>query len=90
MKTLSLDPAITTQRAPQCRQLLPSAQTALDLQNRRPGSWMLVLRDTAIRAIPIGVGLYVAGERESVVKKALAGSAAIETAVLFLASLNNR
>lgn len=61
---------------------LPSAQSAAALVRGEPGSFLRVLGHTAGRAALIGVGLAVVGEREHIVKYAIAGALGIEAFVL--------
>lgn len=70
-------------------QLVPSAKSALMVVRGEPLGWVYVARDLALRASVIGVGLFLAGEGEPapLIKKALAGAAAIEVVVLGLAVL---
>jgi hypothetical protein len=66
---------------PSCNSL-PSSDAAADLVDGKPsGLWGVVTTGLG-RAALISVGLYLAGEREHVVRNALAGALAIETFVL--------
>lgn len=66
-------------------QVLPSAESALALVRGEPNAIFGVARDLAMRATLIGVGLYVAGERQKLVKKSLYAAGAIEVAVIAFA-----
>lgn len=66
-------------------QVLPSAESALAFVRGEPNAIFGVARDMAMRSTLIGIGLYAAGERKKIVKKAVFGAAAIEVAVLALA-----
>ncbi|MCB9639075.1 MAG: hypothetical protein H6727_09300 [Myxococcales bacterium] len=70
-------------------QVVPSAKSALMVVRGEPWGWAYVARDLSLRASIIGVGLFLAGEREpaSLAKKSFAGAAAIEVAVLTLAAM---
>ncbi len=72
------------------RQVLPSAQSALSLVNGESGAVFSVVRDMAMRASLIGVGLYAAGEREALVKKSLYAAGAIEIVVLGFAYMHKK
>lgn len=61
---------------------LPSSTAAADLLHGNPGGLAGVVLSTAGRAALIGAGLYVAGEREHLVRNAVAGALAIEVFVL--------
>lgn len=67
------------------QQVLPSADSALALVRGERNAIFKVARDMALRSTLVGAGLYVAGERKHLVKKAVYGAAAIEIAVLALA-----
>lgn len=70
-------------------QVVPSAKSALMVVRGEPWGWAYAARDLTLRASVIGVGLWLAGEREPapLAKKALAGAAAIEVVVLALAAI---
>lgn len=70
-------------------QVVPSAKSALMVVRGEPWGWAYVARDLTLRASVIGVGLWLAGEREpaQLAKKAFAGASAIEVVVLGLAAL---
>ena len=61
---------------------LPSSNTAHRLWAGDPWGIPLVARDVLLRGAIIGAGLYLAGEREHLVRYSLFGAAAIETFVL--------
>lgn len=61
---------------------LPSAGSAAALVRGEAEALPLVLLHALVRAALIGVGLAVVGEREHLVRNAIAGSAAIEVFVL--------
>lgn len=61
---------------------LPSAQSAAALVRGEPGSFLRVLGHTGGRALLIGVGLAVVGEREHLLKYSIAGALGIEAFVL--------
>jgi hypothetical protein len=69
---------------PVCTQdpALPSSRSALAFVRNEPGSFWPVVGHTLGRAALIGVGLAVAGERDHIVRKAVAGAMAIESFVL--------
>jgi len=64
---------------------LPSANSANRLVHGEPGAFLSVTRDVLLRSGLIGLGLYVAGDRDKIVKKSLIASVTIEVAVLLLA-----
>lgn len=64
---------------------LPSETAAKALIRGEPGALGSVLYWTLWRAGVIGAGLYVAGERERLVRNALAGALAVEVGVLLFA-----
>ena len=71
---------------PVCPAALPSGSSAEALVG---GDWKalpLAVGHTIVRAALVGAGLFAAGERAHVVKKAVAGSLAIETFVLVWAA----
>lgn len=61
---------------------LPSSNSAYDFVTGKPGAWMTVLRDMLARSALVGVGMAVAGERDHLLRNALAGGVAIEAFVL--------
>ena len=61
---------------------LPSGEAAKALMQGAPGALGPVVGYTLLRAGLIGAGLYVAGQRQGVVRGALAGALAIELWVL--------
>ena len=63
---------------------LPSSDAAGDLVLGKPGALATVAATTAARAVLIGLGLYLVGEREPhrLIRNALGGSLAIEAFVL--------
>lgn len=63
-------------------ELMPSYEAACDLYRGDEGAIWAVGLGLLSRAIIIGLGLYVAGERENLVRNALAGSIAVELFVL--------
>jgi hypothetical protein len=68
---------------------LPSASSALALARGEPGALPVVVAHTALRAGIIGVGLYVSGQRQRVVRTAFVSSLAIEAFVLCWAMWQN-
>jgi len=68
-------------------QVLPSAQSALAFVQGERGAWIGVARDVLLRSSLVGIGLYLAGERETtpLIKKSLAAAGVIEAVVLLLA-----
>jgi len=77
-------PIQTAPSCPPCRQVLPSAQTAIKFRDDRPGKWADAARDTLERAGLVALGLALVGEREGIIKKSLAVSAVIELSVILL------
>lgn len=75
---------------PECKQVFPSAQTVVDIADGKPGAWFRAASDMIGRAGIIGLGLYVAGDRENLVKKSIFASAAIETTVILIAMAKRR
>lgn len=69
---------------------LPSGTSAASLVAGDWGALPLAVLHTALRAGLVGAGLYAAGERAAVVKKAVAGSLAIEAFVLAWAAWRRR
>jgi hypothetical protein len=67
--------------AVECTQVLPSAQSSLDVLQGKPGSWIDVGRDILQRSALIAGGLWLAGDKD-VVKKSLIASTVIEAFVL--------
>ena len=68
---------------------LPSGQAAFDLL---AGKWSAigpVVGYTLARSVLVGLGMAVAGEREHIVRNAVAGALAIEGFVLVWALLKN-
>jgi hypothetical protein len=61
---------------------LPSVAAAEDFFNGKPGGLSSVLLSTGLRAGLIGAGLYVAGERQRLLRYSIAGALAIEAFVL--------
>lgn len=61
---------------------LPSQQAAADLLAGKPGAAFQVAGTMLGRALLIGAGLYIAGERKNLERNALAGAVAIEVFVL--------
>lgn len=61
---------------------LPSSSAAADFLAGRDGGLLGVVASTAGRAALIGTGLYIAGERDRLVRNAIAGALAIEVFVL--------
>lgn len=61
---------------------LPSAGSAAALVRGDVAAVPLVLWHTLVRATLIGIGLAVVGQREHLVRNAIAGAAAIEVFVL--------
>jgi hypothetical protein len=68
---------------------LPSASSALALARGEPGALPVVVAHTALRAGIIGVGLYVSGQRQNLVRTAFVSSLAIEAFVLGWAMWKN-
>ena len=68
-------------QAPEC-DTLPSAGSAAALVRGEEGAAPLVLWHTLVRAALIGVGLAVVGQRDHLVRNAIAGAAAVEVFVL--------
>ena len=64
---------------------LPSETAAKALLRGEPGGLSSVVFWTLFRAGVIGAGLYAAGEREKLVRYAVAGALAVELGVLFFA-----
>ena len=60
---------------------LPSASAARAFV-RGEASFMPVIGTTVLRAMLIGVGMYVVGERRNIVRNAMAGATAIEVFVM--------
>ena len=69
------------QSAPYCPSL-PSSESVARLVSGDPLAIPLIARDLVTRAAMIGAGMYIAGQRENLVRNALAGSAAIESFVI--------
>jgi hypothetical protein len=65
---------------------LPSGQAAYDLTHGDRSAFAPVLKYTAMRALLIGAGLFVVGERDHLVRNAVAGAVGIEIYVLWWAS----
>jgi hypothetical protein len=82
MPTTTLQQAPSVQLHPALAATLPSANSAWALVTGQPGALPLVVCHTVLRAGIIGVGLAVAGQRQSLVKNALVSSLAIEAFVL--------
>ena len=61
---------------------LPSVSSAEDFWLGKPGGLIKVVGSTALRAVLIGVGLAIVGERRNLVKYSAAGALAIEAFVL--------
>jgi hypothetical protein len=61
---------------------LPSAGSAAALVRGEPQALPKVLLHTAGRAVLIGIGLAIVGEREHLMRNALAGALAVEAFVL--------
>ncbi len=57
---------------------LPSSDSAYQLLQGDPNAIWLMLRDFVGRSALVGSGMYLAGEREHLVRNSLAGGAAIE------------
>lgn len=65
-----------------CVKLTPSSRSAARLLEGEPEAVADVLAHLVGRAVLIGVGLAVAGERDALVRNSIAASAAIEVALL--------
>lgn len=61
---------------------LPSSESAYKLWQGDGEAFVLLMRDLVFRGVLIGAGMYLAGERDHLVRNALAGSAMIEFFVL--------
>lgn len=61
---------------------LPSSQAAADALAGEEGAWLDVAGSMLGRAVLIGAGLAVVGEREHLVRNSIAGACAIEVFVL--------
>lgn len=72
------------------QQVIPSANSALRLMQGESGALLYIGRDWLIRGAIIGTGLYLAGEREGLIKKSLFASGAIELVVLGCAAWKTR
>lgn len=81
-------PLAVTRELDQSACVLPSARTACDVIEGKPGAWLRVARDVLLRGTVIGAGVavhdVVQGERSvrKIAGRALAGSVATEVAVL--------
>jgi hypothetical protein len=75
---------LTPGACPPCPATLPSAQSAADLVEGKPGSLRRVETHMALRAALLVPGLYLAGVRDpkKLALGALGGAAGIETFVL--------
>ncbi len=60
----------------------PSTYAAYAAVTGEPGGWVRAIGTMFLRSAIIGTGLYVAGQRNRVMRSALYGSAAVEVAVL--------
>ena len=65
--------------------VLPSASAAASFVRGEPGAGWAITKTWLERAVLLGAGMYVLGDRRSLVRNALAGSAAIEAWVLWRA-----
>ena len=74
----------------QHQQLLPSAGTAIMVQQGNPRAPLYIARDMFCRGLLIGTGLYLAGERKNLIKYSFAGAGMIELAVIALAFMNKK
>lgn len=61
----------------------PSTYAAYAAVTGEPGGWLRAIGTMLMRSSIIGSGLYLAGQRQRIVRSALFGSAAVEAAVLF-------
>lgn len=61
---------------------LPSSEAAMRLVQGDPSASIAVVTTSLLRAGLIGVGLFLAGEREHLLRNSLAAAGAIETFVL--------
>ncbi len=68
---------------------LPSSETAYQVVRGEGMGFVKLVRDLTVRAGLIGVGMFVAGEREHLIRNSLAGSAGIEVFVLGWVWLRN-
>lgn len=66
---------------------LPSGRAAFDLVHGDPKAAVPVVGYTLLRSLLIAGGLYVAGEREHLMRNAIAGAIGIEVYVLLWAAL---
>lgn len=69
---------------------LPSQTAAQRLLQGEPGGFADVAVWTSIRAVLIGAGLWVAGERKGLIVKSFAGALAVEAFVLWWTSTHKR
>lgn len=72
------------------KQLLPSARSALDFVDGKPGSSLILARDAGLRTLAIWAAMTIAGSKKDTLKFAFAGALGIETVVLFLAFYHRR
>jgi len=73
---------VDAQAALQSPATLPSATSALALVNGVPGALLTVVAHTTLRAGIIGLGLWLSGENQRVVRRAFVSSLSIEAFVL--------
>jgi len=67
---------------PECPAALPSGSSAAALVGGDLSALPIAVGHTLVRAALVGTGLLIAGEREHVIRNAVAGSLAIEAFVL--------
>jgi len=68
------------------KQILPSAQSAIDWIDGKPWASVPLIRDLLGRAVIVAMGLYLSGVSEDVLKKGIAGALAIEFFVVVRAA----